>query len=180
MSPKVTHRSPSAQPAIVPPPALRSPVNLSAAYRLLEDLTFRQAKIVAGHCGGTADRILDIGYGSVTPSFLRLPFAAREFLRLGLIILPCRDIHGRIVALHDCQFRWLTPPAVHIANPIRAKWTGVRVCRTTSEADSIALEENICAIGVNECDPTMVTSTIAMLKGKESETAAFREWKVAA
>jgi hypothetical protein len=157
-------------PALVPaqPPRFQFPLQsserLSEAYRLLDDLSRAHAERIARQCGGDAARILETGYGLATSAFLRTFSETVDFVRLGLVIMPCRNASGEIIALHDDHNRWLTPPAVHIANPIRAGWAEVRLCRTTSEADSLALELNVCAVGMNECNQDAVASALDSLR----------------
>jgi hypothetical protein len=146
------------------------PVNLSAAYRLRDDIGPRHARLIAEHCGGNASRILEAGYGIVTPGFLRL-IGPTVVIKKGSIVLPCRDAHGEIVALHSHEMEWFTPAKPHIANAIRGPWTEIEVCETTAEADSLALSINICAIGRNGCDDEAVAAAVL---------SARREWRLAA
>lgn len=150
---------------------------LSNAFRLLDDINLRDAALIAEHSGGDAARLIEAGYGVLTPTAIRLLSPVPKFVKHGLIVLPCRDALGRIVALHDYQVRWITSPAPHIANPLRARWAEIQVCQTTSEADSLALSLNVCAIGRNGCPERMVTA--AVLSALRS-TAVQSERRIAA
>lgn len=134
-----------------------NPVLLGLAYRELDDLTMRGAITVVQHMGGDPWRILESGYGMSNPAFGR---AVRAMIKRSSIILPCRDERGQIVALHDHRRQWLTLPAVHIANPARARFAEIKILETVSVADSVALNENICAIARNGCDDQMVHTAI--------------------
>jgi hypothetical protein len=138
----------------------------SHLYRLLDDITLRHAKLIAEHCGGDPARILEVGYGLVSPAFLKR-FDAAEFVKRGSIVLACRNATGEVMALHDHYLQWLTAAAVHVANPVRAPWAEIQICETTSLADSLALSENICAIGRNGCDKK--TLAAAVLSARRSE-----------
>lgn len=150
--------------------------SLSCAFRLTDDIDRRDAEIIARACGGAVDRILEAGYGLVTPAFLRTLAPAAPTLKKGSIVMPCRDERGEIIALHDHRMQWFTSANVHIANPIRGRWAEIQVCETTSEADSVALAANVCAIGRNGCDRKSVAAAVlAVLRGKGSN-----EWRLAA
>jgi hypothetical protein len=137
------------------------PSPLAIVDRLLEDLNQHHAELIVEHAGGDASRLLEVpGYGRVTVSALRLLGDVPKFVKIGLIVLPCRNSQGRIVALHDYQGRWITEPSPHIANAIRARWAEIRIYDTTSQADSIALSENICTIGRNGCDKKRVAAAV--------------------
>jgi hypothetical protein len=137
--------------------------SLSHAFRLTDDIDRRHAATIARSCGGAVDHILEAGYGLATISFIRSLVTPPDFLRKGTPILPCRDAAGRVVAFHDAQLRWITEPSPHVANAIRARWSAIRILDTTSAADSVALQMNVCAIGVNGCRKQVVNALIAAL-----------------
>ncbi len=136
------------------------PPNYSQVFRFLDDIGPRHAGLIAQHCGGDPSRLLEVGYGLVSPAFLRVFGAAPRFIKIGAIVLPCRNAQGQIVALHDHRLEWLTPPEVHVSNPLRGPWAEIEVCETTSQADSRALTANICAIGRNGCDRRAVAAAV--------------------
>src|SRR6185295_1133184 len=92
-------------------PQFPTSVSYSHAYRLLDDIDRAHAELIAKHGGGDADRILEIGYGLITAPALRALGSVPSFVKTGLIVLPCRDSQGRIVALHDDRMRWITEPS---------------------------------------------------------------------
>jgi hypothetical protein len=168
MSQKVTRaRIPAQAPHF--PLFFKPRLRLSELCRLLDDITPAQAALIANHCGGDPARILEVGYGVVSPAFLQQFEPAAQLLRRGSIVLACRDAGGEVVGLHDHCLQWLTPATVHIANPIRAPWTEIQICETTSQADSLALSENICAIGRNGFDKKTVAT--AVLSARRSGTS---------
>lgn len=132
----------------------------SDIYRLLDDIDRRHAELIAEHCGGDPVRLLEVGYGLVSPAFLQRFGPPANSIRRGSIVLACRNVPGEVVGLHDHQLQWLTPATVHIANPVRAPWTEIEICETTSIADSLALSANICAIGRNGCDKKTVAAAV--------------------
>lgn len=133
--------------------------NYQNAFRLCDDINARQAAAIAASLGGDAARILEAGYGLSTVSFARA-LQRSEPMKYGTIVLPCRDASSAIVGLHDDRLQWLTAPAVHIANVLRARFAEIEICDTTAQADSVALAENICAVGRNGCDDRMVEAAI--------------------
>jgi hypothetical protein len=67
--------------------------------------------------------------------------------------------------------QWITDPSPHIANPVRAQWSTVQIYDTTSQADTAALEMNICAVAVNGCDKQVVDAVVASLSQARSLAA---------
>jgi hypothetical protein len=184
MSPKVTLPRYSAQ-ALHFPHSIYSLSRLSQAWRLLDDISPRQAELIAEHCGGDPARLLEVGYGVVSTAFLQQFETETGFIKKGSIVLACRDAAGEIIGLHDHRLKWLTPARVHIANPVRSAWAEIQICETTSQADSLALAENICAIGRNGCDKRdVVTAVLAARRSYSSYTIKQGErshhWGVAA
>lgn len=152
-------------------PAAGENYSLAFAFRWLDDLSAHHAARVAASLGGDESRILEIGYGLANPTFSRALRHSKP-IKHNSIILPCRDAKGEIVALHDHQMRWLTAPAVHIANPLRARLAGIELCDTTAQADSIAAIENVCVIARNGCDDRAVQSAVlSVLSIKETAVA---------
>ena len=144
---------------------------LNYAFRWLDDISPLHAKMVAASLGGDESRILEIGYGLANPTFSRALRHSKP-IKHNSIILPCRNAKGEIVALHDHQMRWLTAPAVHIANPPRARFAEIELCDTTAQADSIAATENICVVARNGCDDRAVQSAVlSALSIKDTEVA---------
>jgi len=164
----LVHQVPVPGQVSVFPPAFHT---YSQAVRLLNDITARHAAVIAENCGGDPARILEAGYGVVTPAFLRVFKSGPESIRPGAIVLPCRNAQGEIVALHDHRFQWFTQPQVHIANAVRAPWSQIEVCETTSQADSLALSANVCAVGCNYCDQrTVAAAVLSALRSHSSHT----------
>lgn len=147
------------------------PSSLIGAFRLLEDINQTHAKTIARQTRCDAARILEIGYGVMTHGALRSLRSlgpVPKFVKSGLIVIPCRDIHGKVVALHDENLRWITAPTIHIANP-RAQRAEIQALETTIEADCLALSENVCAIARNGCDNNLVAVALAVLKGDSQQ-----------
>ncbi len=144
MSPKVTHLFPSPQG----PPLGNL---LTRAFRLAEDLEPKHARIIAQNLGGDPNFILESGYRITSSGFLTLLHRHNveipSFVRsCKTILLPCRDEHDEIVGLHDELGRWIFGPAAHVSHPKRATSAPIRICLTISEADSLALAQNVCTI----------------------------------
>jgi hypothetical protein len=136
-------------PAVSKGNTLKQVSRLDHAARFLDDLSLNDASVVAENLGGDPYRILEtIGYGVVTGDFTRALQPGKPIKR-NTIIIPVRNARGLIVAFHDQALSWLTGPAVHIANVGRAYHGEIQICGTTSEADSRALSENVCAVGRN-------------------------------
>lgn len=140
-------------------PAFKNATSLTTAFRYCDDIGPRQAATIAASLGGDPARILEAGYGLSTVSFARA-LQRTEPMKHGTIVLPCRNAAGEIVGLHDYRLQWLTSPAVHVANAARARFAEIKICATTAQADSVALAENICAVGRNDCDDRAVESAI--------------------
>jgi hypothetical protein len=140
----------------------------SNIYRLLDDISPRHAHLIAECCGGDPARILEVGYGVVSTAFLQQFEPTTGFIKRGSIVLACRDAGGEVIGLHNHHLQWLTPPVVHIANPVRATWTEIQICETTSQADSLALSANVCAIGSNGCDKKIVAAAVLSARRNES------------
>lgn len=66
------------------------------------------------------------------------------------IVIPVTAPDGRIVALHDAEGHWFTPPQIHCTNLIRAQWSNqIEIFNNTIEADAFALAYNVAAIALN-------------------------------
>ena len=137
------------------PPALCQRVSLShlaaQAFRVADDIEPRHALMIARNLGGDPNVILEAGYRLVTGAFLatfrRHDIELPDFVTSRkTIILPCLNERGEIVAIHDEKGQWLLGSASHVSNPKRARYSPVRIGRTTSEADTLALAQNVCVV----------------------------------
>lgn len=167
MSLKVTHLI--LAPQGVPPKQL-----LTSAFRLAEDVGPKHAQVIAHNLGGDPDSILEAGYRVTTGAFVaairRHGFELPDFVTVRkTFLIPCLNEQGEIVALHDQNGQWVFDPAYHVSNPKRASFAPVRICRTTSEADSLAILKNICTVAANGVP---ILDLLRRLSGERQEAAA--------
>lgn len=167
MSQKVTYPIPA--PQGVPPSTL-----LSRAFRVAEDLEPQHAQIIARNLGGDADTIFEIGYRVVSGAFVaairRHGFNLPDFVTVRrTFLIPCRDEQGEITALHDQNGEWLFGSTSHVANPKRAGYESVRICQTTSQADTVALRSNVCTVVAHGLP---ILGLLTQLSGEKARVAA--------
>jgi hypothetical protein len=147
---------------------------LARAYRFAEDIEPRHARTIALNLGGSPDLILQAGYRVVSGTFVaairRQNFELPDFVTVRkTLLIPCLNEQGEIVALHDQNGQWLFGSESHVANPKRAGIVPVRICRTTAEADTLALGENVCAV-VAHGQP--ILDLLSRLNGEKARVAA--------
>jgi len=147
---------------------------LTGALRLTEDIEPRHARIIAHNLGGDPDLLIQAGYrlvtGAFAAAFRQQGFELPKFVKVNkTILLPCRNQQGVVAGLHDEQRRWIFGPASHVSNPKRATYESIRICRSTSEADSLALSQNVCVV-VAHGKP--IIDLLQRLSGESLEVAA--------
>jgi hypothetical protein len=165
---KLLHCSPTSCQG-VPPSDL-----LQHACRLGDDVEPRHVNQIARNLGGDPSHLIQLSYRVVTGAFIaalrRQSYDVPAFVTVRkTIVLPCLNERGEIVGLHDQTGQWLFGPVSHVANPKRASFEPVRICRSTSEADALALSMNVCVI-VAHGQP--IIDLMAHLTGTKARAAA--------